>query len=125
MDSERRSRSISGWIPAEHPKIALAAVMLLLLLFGAYLSTRYDPPPVVGIEGPSDVFSGERAFERLKAILPQAAPHPLGSPANERVRSRILQEFKDLGLDPIQNDHWVSRRSPTEGTSLSLARNLL
>gem|GEM_PF-730405 len=125
MDSERRSRSISGWTPADHPKITLAAVILLLLVFGGYLSIRYDPPPIVGVEVPSHAFSGERAFERLQAILPQADPHPLGSPANDRVRSRILKEFKDLGLDPIQNDHWVSSRSSTKGTSLALARNLL
>ena len=100
-------------------------MMLSLVVFGVYLSTRYDPPPVVGTEGPPDVFSGERAFERLKTILPRAEPHPLGSPANHQVRFRILQELKDLGLDPVQNDHWVSSRSPATGSSLTLARNLI
>ena len=51
MDSERRSRSISGWTPADHPKITLAAV-ILLLVFGGYLSTRYDPPPSSALEAP-------------------------------------------------------------------------
>ena len=125
MDSECRSRSTSGWTPADYPRITVAAVILALLVFGVYLSTRYDPPPVVGTEGPSDVFSGERAFERLKRILPRAEPHPLGSPANHQIRSRIFEELKDLGLDPVQNDHWVSSRSPTAGSSLTLARNLI
>ena len=99
--------------------------MILLLSFNAYLWTRYDPPPVLGSEGPKDVFSGERAFERLKTILPQSSPHPLGSPANERLRSRILKELKGIGLDPVENDHWVSQGRGSKGTSLSLARNLL
>ncbi len=125
MDPESSSRPVSRWSLADHPKTSLFAVIALVLTFGGYLSTRYDPPPVIGREGPANSFSGERAFDYLKKILPHSKPHPLGSTANKRLRLRIVEALKGLGLDPIQNDHWVSSRSNTRGTSLTLARNLL
>lgn len=42
-------------------------------------------------------FSAERAKKSLQAILVEGIPHPVGTPANERVRSRIETQFRALG----------------------------
>ena len=110
-------RSPFTWIPA-------VVVAALLAATGFFVSLRYQPPPVIPAEAPGSIFSAERAFDRLQRLLAHGRPHPLGSPANERFRSQLLRELEDLGLDPEENDHWVSAgRGST--TTLVLARNLM
>ena len=110
-------RSPFTWIPA-------VVVAALLAATGFFVSLRYEPPPVVPAGAPGNIFSAERAFERLQRLLAHGQPHPLGSPANRRFRARLLRELEGLGLDPEENDHWVSAgRGST--TTLALARNLM
>ena len=105
MDGENASqpsrRSPFTWIPA-------VVVAALLAATGFFVSLRYEPPPVLPAEAPVSIFSAERAFKRLQRLLPDGQPHPLGSPANRRCRAGLLRELEDLGLDPEENDHWVS-----------------
>ena len=77
----------------------------LLLLVAAFAATwlGLQPPPVRPASAPAGAFSAERAMVRLRAVLGAAgngAPHPAGSGANARVRERILDELRDIGLAP-------------------------
>lgn len=76
---------------------------LILCLVGiAVLSvvsvlTQRLPSPREDI--PQDVFSAYRARGELKRLLGDAAPHPIGSAANARVRESILQRLSQLGYE--------------------------
>lgn len=106
-----------SWIPA-------LVVLVLLAPAALYLNSRYDPPQVVPADAPAAIFSAERAYERLEHLLGDEAPHPLGSPANDLVRARLLIKLEDLGLEPEANDNWYHR--PTQSsTSLVRSRNIV
>ncbi len=53
--------------------------------------------------GPRD-FSAARARERLARILGDGAPHPLGSPAHDAVRTRLEAEIRAAGLVPVRQE---------------------
>jgi len=117
----------------------LAAIVALLVLpAAAFLAVRaLAPPRVVPAEAPASEFSAERALGLLKLIA--AEPHPMGTPAHDRVRDTILQMWRDLGYQPeIQSgilvepeDHFAARvenilarlpgTKPTPGGAVMLA----
>jgi len=74
----------------------------LVLLGAAWLlvATAQRPPAPVGEEAPATEFSAARARARLERILADGTPHPVGSPAAARVRTRIERELRGLGLEP-------------------------
>ncbi|MDE0594771.1 MAG: M28 family peptidase [Roseibacillus sp.] len=109
--------SNSSWGPA-------AFVLAVVVGLGFFIRESCQPPPVVPADAPAEIFSAERAFQRLVRLLGDESPHPLGSAANEEVRRRILHDLDDLGLDPEVNDHWVSG-SNNWSTSLVRARNVM
>ncbi|MBB07088.1 MAG: hypothetical protein CMN03_02335 [Roseibacillus sp.] len=111
-------RSFPTWAP-------VAIVALLMTALGLLVARRYDPPPVVPADAPGNIFSAERAFQHLQRLIPDSQPRPLGSPANDRFRERLLLELADLGLDPEENEHWVASSRGTGGTTLALARNII
>jgi hypothetical protein len=75
-------------------------LLAFVLVFSVWLSFYLISPPSPKPASSADTeFSTERAFEHIEAMA--QAPHPLGTPANERVRSYILEELRQLGLKPI------------------------
>src|SRR5260370_27626033 len=58
---------------------------------------------VPGRGAPPDAFSALRAIDETHALLPIAAPHPVGSPANRLVRDRIVSRFQNLGYQVRMN----------------------
>ena len=96
-------------------KIRGIAVLMLIPL-AAFLAVRMlAPPKVVPAGAPASEFSAERAFQLLETIA--AEPHPLGTPAHDVVRDRILRMWRDLGFEPeVQKalyleaeDHYAAR----------------
>ena len=73
--------------------LALAAI-LALSLWGE------RPPAPKPANAPEGEFSAERAVNTLRRILREDIPHPVGSPADDTVRQRILDEFTQLGYEP-------------------------
>jgi hypothetical protein len=69
-----------------------------LVLLGALAVAPYVPRNEVPASAPADVFSAERALPHLRAIARE--PHPVGSPANARVRDYLLGQLAALGLRP-------------------------
>lgn len=69
------------------------AVVLALALW------RSDGPPPRGADAPADAFSAIRAKTALAEVLGDGSPHPVGSPANIRVRERLEAKFRSLGYE--------------------------
>lgn len=78
--------------------LILALVLLALALLLAVVQAR--PPAAKSGEVPLTEFSAGRARQVLRGLLGDGAPHPVGSPANARVRERILAHLRWLGYSP-------------------------
>jgi len=79
-------------------RVVLSGMILLGILGLTLLGLR--PPAPKPTTAPPAVFSAERALDTLHRILGLDRPHPVGSPADDEIRARILDEFDRLGYLP-------------------------
>lgn len=90
------------------------ALLVGLVLFGLTLllvQARQAPPAARGADAPAGELSGERSLAVLRTLIGDGSPHPVGSPANDQVRERILAELRRLGYSPeVQEGTWCSDR---------------
>lgn len=92
------SPTASGFAPEARASLARVLMLLFVLLVAVNSVLGERPPPPVASSAPSDMFSAERALAFAHALLPEAVPHPVGSPENDRVRERLVTAFADLGF---------------------------
>jgi hypothetical protein len=88
---------------------AADALLFLLIIFFALLAVNLQrSPAAVPAAGASATeFSSGRAMQHLQIIASE--PHPLGSPAEARVRQYILEQLAALGLHAeVQNNTVVN-----------------
>lgn len=78
--------------------LALGLVLFALVLLAVQM--RLQPPAPRGEDAPATEFSAERAGEVLRRLAGDGSPHPVGSPANDRVRETILSDLRRLGFAP-------------------------
>jgi hypothetical protein len=80
-------------------RVLLSLAVLALILAGsvAGLHPAHGKPATA----PPSQFSALRALDVLHRILPDDMPHPIGSPANDAIRTRILAELTRLGYQPV------------------------
>lgn len=91
------------------------AVVLLLALW------RGRGPAPLGADAPERTFSATRAMTVLRHLVGDGTPHPVGSPANARVRERIEARFRALGYETS-----VQRRFACNGNhACAMVENLL
>src|ERR1700681_4516018 len=79
-----------------------ALVLALLLVAAVWVATLAVDRPSASkpaLAAPRE-FSGARAKLLLQRLVGDNVPHPLGSPANERMRERIVTLLLGLGLKP-------------------------
>ncbi len=89
-------------------------LLLGLVLFALALlavQARLQPPAPKGPDAPATEFSGGRAREVLRTLVGDGSPHPVGSPANARVRDTILAELRRLGYAPEVQEGTACSRS--------------
>ena len=79
----------SVWIAAT----AAAALFVLTALI-------YRAPAPLDTGGSSEQFSAVRASQILQRLVGDGVPHPLGSPANDTMRERVVRELRAIGLEP-------------------------
>ena len=65
---------------------------------------RFVPPSLANDD--SEHFAGQHAHETLRRLLPDDAPHPLGSEAQVQMRARIEAEIRALGYEPTVTSNW-------------------
>ncbi len=78
---------------------ALWFALLLMICVELALRFQLRGPQPLPADAPLEAFSAARAFAVLQRLLGDQAPHPTGSPANDRVRERLVSELSGLGLD--------------------------
>jgi Peptidase family M28 len=74
----------------------------VVAIFGIFLLSLLAsrPPAPKSAKAPDSEFSAGRARVVLDRLVGDGIPHPTGSPANDAVRARILDEFSKLGYAP-------------------------
>ena len=77
----------------------LLAVLVLAAIFALSLE-GLEPPTAKPANAPANQFSAERALDTLHSILGKDQPHPVGTPADDAVRDRIVAELTKLGYQP-------------------------
>jgi hypothetical protein len=75
--------------------VVLAALLAVFALKGVLVA---PPAPPASVQ-PGE-FDTERSLGRLARILGDQRPHPVDTPANDRVRERLVGELRSIGLDP-------------------------
>jgi hypothetical protein len=93
------SRSVvePGWRASGWGLGAALALLLLAVALAVFHSGVPTPKPATA---PAGEFAAGRAHAVLRDLLGDGAAHPLGTPANDRVRERILAQLRGLGLNP-------------------------
>ena len=85
--------------------IPAAAITLSVFLF-LFQHIGTLPPTAKGIESPLNDFSAGRAYENLKYLLEENAPHPAGSALNKIVKERLIENFKTLDIEFEEQRTW-------------------
>jgi hypothetical protein len=76
----------------------LAALLLTAVLAAALAASFLVTPKPLPADAPADRFAAGRALADIAVIARE--PHPVGSPANARVRDHLLARMTALGLAP-------------------------
>jgi hypothetical protein len=82
------------------PGWAAALTLIFITAMAAWSVLQVSPPPVVPATAPPTDFSAERALTYLRVLARE--PHPVGSPAHDRVRDYIVGQLSRLGMRSIE-----------------------
>lgn len=74
--------------------MALPLAVVLALAF--WRGRGPEPEPETA---PAAEFSAARALRTLRGLLADGVPHPMATAANQRVRERLLEQFRALGYE--------------------------
>ena len=77
----------------------LSALAILALILFLSIEGLRPPAPKPG-NASAQEFSADRAREILYRLVGDGIPHPTGSPQNDVVRERVLDEFTKIGYQP-------------------------
>ncbi|HEX6101382.1 MAG TPA: M28 family peptidase [Thermoanaerobaculia bacterium] len=92
----------------------VAAVLLpLVAIFALALWRMRGPEPK---PASSADFSAVRAMDVLRGLLAENVPHPIGTPANARVRDRIVAHLRAMQYDVTIQRRFVCNASAACGT---------
>jgi hypothetical protein len=76
--------------------VAIALPLAVVLLLAIWRGRGPEPRDA---SAPANEFSSARAADVLRTLYAEEVPHPIGSPANARVRDRIVARFRELGYE--------------------------
>lgn len=93
---------IRGTVETNERPAGWGLILALALLAGTLLLSIFHagPPAAKPESAPPAEFSAGRARAVLRDLLGDGAPHPVGSPANARVREKILAQLRSAGYAP-------------------------
>ncbi|MEP6549237.1 MAG: M20/M25/M40 family metallo-hydrolase [Gammaproteobacteria bacterium] len=96
--------------------LALTGIALLL----AVTLIAYRPVTPLGAHASPAVFSAYRASAILQDLVGDGVPHPIGSPANARLRGKILQKLSALGYATELQSGFVCNDEGTCGSPVNV-----
>ena len=98
LEEARRARRAASGLAARRPgRLAGAVVVALLLGLAAWSVAALQPPATGRRDAPAGRFSAARAFAHVQRIA--AAPHVVGSAADDARHRRLVATLTGLGLD--------------------------
>src|SRR5437762_8309798 len=77
-------------------RITAIVFLILATILAVVIFERRGPSPLPSDAAPNR-FSAARAISSLALILGDGEPHPIGSPAHDVVRDRVVAQFRQLG----------------------------
>ena len=87
-------------------RLAVGAIFLSCVFFLLqYMSIQ--PPTPKGLDAPANEFSAARAYVLLETLLAENRPHPVGSPLNKLVKSRLKTELAHLNIEFTEQKTWA------------------
>jgi Peptidase family M28 len=96
--------------------LALAGIALLL----AATLVAYLPPAPLGANTSLTAFSAYRARAILQDLVGNDVPHPMGSPANARVRDAIVKRLSAMGYAPELQSGFVCNDAGACGSPVNI-----
>lgn len=84
-------------MPGHMRRFAIIATPLAIVFALTVWRTHGVSPKDAG--APANEFSSARAQTLMRELVAEGVPHPIGSPANARVRDRIVTRFRALGYE--------------------------
>lgn len=81
----------------DRPWVAAALALLLVALGVVNWRVDASSPEPAPADAPASDFSAERAWETVEAMATE--PHPMGTPAKDRVRDLLVAELDAIGFD--------------------------
>jgi len=100
--------------------LALTGIALLL----AITLIAYRPAAPLGPEASPTVFSAYRATAILRDLVGDGIPHPIGSPANTRVREAIVRKLSALGYSTELQSGFVCNDAGVCGSPVNIVAKL-
>jgi len=98
--------------------ILLKLVALAGIIFSVWWGFMVLAPPTPeSTDAPNDKFSALRAYQHIKQIAQR--PHPVGTDEHRRVRNYLMQQFREMGLDPYLKSATAVRASGLTAASIS------
>lgn len=91
------------------------AIVIPVLLVLALAMWRAQGPAAKPETAPAREFSSARAMVVLRALLAEGVAHPLNTPANARVRDRIVARFRGLGYETTVQRRFACNAMPACG----------
>src|SRR5688572_6374384 len=91
---------------------AIALPLLAVLLLALWRARGPAPRPA---DAPAGEFSSARAMSILRTLLAEGIPHPMATPANARVRDRIVANFRANGYETAIQRRFICNAHPTCG----------
>ena len=100
--------------------------IILILLAGMAAKSLLIQIPAVRAQSPPGEFDANRAKARLALILGDQQAHPTDTPANDRVRERIVSLLTNMGLKPIVRDQLACNELyKSRGVTCARVRNVI
>lgn len=93
----------------------LAAILIPVVLVLALAMWRAQGQAPKPDTAPALEFSAMRAMTVLRALLIEGVPHPITTPANARVRDRIVTRFRALGYETTVQRRFACNALPACG----------
>jgi hypothetical protein len=107
------------------PVILLAFTLVALLGALAAKGLLVQPTPLRAQSAPGE-FDAARAKQRLAAILGDQRPHPSDTEASDVVRTSLVPQLRQMGLQPIVRDQFACNELYKQrGVSCARVRNLI
>ena len=110
-------------MPAASNRGLIFALLGIALLLALTL-IAYRPPPPLGAEASPTVFSAYRAKAILQDLVGDGVPHPIGSPANARLREAIVRRLSALGYATELQSGFVCNDDGTCGSPINIIATL-